>query len=81
VLVKNKIKEYGADFLLFLVALAWGSTFFIVQEAVKNTPVYLFLFWRFLFAFLLMALVSYKRLLKIDFATLRAGLSLGVLCF
>ena len=81
VLIKSKIKEYGADFLLFLVALAWGSTFFIVQEAVKNTPVYLFLFWRFLFAFLLMALVSYKRLLKIDFATLRAGFILGVFMF
>ena len=76
-----KIREYGADFLLFLVALAWGSTFFIVKEAVESTPVYIFLFWRFLFAFLLMALVSYKRLRSVDFATLRAGSVLGVFMF
>ncbi len=80
-MIKNKVKEYGADFLLFLVALAWGSTFFIVKEAVESTPVYIFLFWRFLFAFLLMALVSYKRLRSVDFATLRAGSILGVFMF
>ena len=76
-----KIREYGADFLLFLVALAWGSTFFIVKEAVESTPVYVFLFWRFLFAFLLMALVSYKRLRSVDFTTLRAGSILGIFMF
>jgi len=80
-LIKMKIREYGADFLLFLVALAWGSTFFIVQEAVESTPVYVFLFWRFLFAFLLMALVSYKRLRSVDFTTLRAGSILGIFMF
>jgi len=80
-LIKSKIREYGADFLLFLVALAWGSTFFIVQEVVESTPVYVFLFWRFLFAFLLMALVSYKRLRSVDFTTLRAGSILGIFMF
>ncbi len=80
-MIKMKIREYGADFLLFLVALAWGSTFFIVQEAVESTPVYVFLFWRFLFAFLLMALVSYKRLRSVDFTTLRAGSILGIFMF
>ncbi len=80
-MIKSKIREYGADFLLFLVALAWGSTFFIVQEVVESTPVYVFLFWRFLFAFLLMALVSYKRLRSVDFTTLRAGSILGIFMF
>ena len=39
----HKLKEIGADFLLLLVAVAWGSTFFIVQDAVGQTPVYTFL--------------------------------------
>jgi len=79
--VRDKIREYGADFLLFLVALAWGSTFFIVQEVVDKTPVYIFLFWRFFLASVLMALISYKKILHIDFKTLKAGLILGVFMF
>ena len=80
-MLKDKIREYGADFLLFLVALAWGSTFFIVQEAVDSTPVFIFLFWRFLFASLLMAVFSYKRVKKIDLQTIKAGFVLGLFMF
>ncbi len=80
-MLKDKIREYGADFLLFLVALAWGSTFFIVQEAVDSTPVFIFLFWRFLFASLLMAIFSYKRVKKIDLQTIKAGFVLGLFMF
>jgi len=80
-LLKDKIREYGADFLLFLVALAWGSTFFIVQEAVDSTPVFVFLFWRFLFASLLMAIFSYKRFKEINLQTIKAGFVLGLFMF
>ena len=76
-----KIKEYGADFLLFLVALAWGSTFFIVQDAVNDTPVYIFLFWRFFLAALIMMLISYKKILHVDFQTIKAGSLLGLFMF
>ncbi len=79
--MRHKIREYGADFSLFLVALAWGGTFFIVQDAVSKTPVYIFLFWRFFFSSLLMALISYKKILKIDLPTLKAGLVLGLFMF
>ena len=77
----SKIKEYGADFLLFLVALAWGSTFFIVQDAVNDVAVYIFLFWRFFFASLIMMLISYKKILHVDFQTIKAGSVLGLFMF
>ncbi len=80
-MIKSKIREYGADFLLLLVALAWGSTFFIVQDAVKETPVYIFLFWRFFLASILMMLISYKKVLHADFETLKAGSILGLFMF
>ncbi len=80
-LIRDKIREYGADFLLFMVALAWGSTFFIVQEAVDKTPVYIFLFYRFLFAFFLMTLISYKKLKQINLETIKAGCVLGIFMF
>lgn len=80
-MIKSKLKEYGADFLLLVVAISWGGTFFIVQDAIEDTPVYIFLFWRFFLAALLMTLVSYKHLPLMNKETLKAGLVLGTFMF
>lgn len=80
-MTKGKLKEFGADFSLLLVAICWGGTFFIVQDAIEDTPVYIFLFWRFLIAAILMALVSYRVMRKLDKATLKAGTVLGLFMF
>jgi len=77
----HKMKEIGADFLLLLVAIAWGSTFFIVQDAVEQTPVYTFLFWRFFIAALLMSLIAYQQWRYFNKAVLLAGSVLGVFMF
>lgn len=80
-MIKTKLREFGADFSLLLVAIAWGGTFFIVQDAVEDTPVYIFLFWRFFFATLIMSAIFYKNILKLDKATLLAGVVLGLFMF
>ena len=77
----HKARELGADFLLLLVAIAWGSTFFIVQDAVRETPVYTFLFWRFFLAGILMTLISYKHLSQLNISVLKAGVALGLFMF
>ena len=77
----SKMKEIGADFLLLLVAIAWGSTFFIVQDAVEQTPVYTFLFWRFFIAALLMSLIAYKQWKYLNQGVLLAGGALGLFMF
>jgi drug/metabolite transporter (DMT)-like permease len=79
--IKTKLKEFGADISLLLVAIAWGGTFFIVQDAVEDTPVYVFLFWRFFFATLLMGMIFYKHILRLDKQTLKAGFTLGTFMF
>lgn len=79
--VSSKLKEYMADFSLVLVALAWGLTFFPVQRAVEESPVYLFLFWRFLFATILMGLFTIRHWKKIDKITIQGGVILGVFLF
>ncbi len=79
--MQYNVKEMGADFLLLLVAIAWGSTFFIVQDAVGETPVYTFLFWRFFLAALLMSLISYKHLRNLNKEVLKAGMILGLFMF
>lgn len=80
-MIRNKLKELGADFLLLMVAIAWGSTFFVVQTAVNETPVYTFLFWRFSLAGLLMALISFKQLRYFNLDVLKAGALLGLFMF
>lgn len=80
-MIKKKFLEFGADFSLVLVAIAWGATFFIVQDAVEETPVYVFLFWRFFLASILMILLSYRSWKKFDKATLKAGIILGCFMF
>lgn len=80
-MIRNKLKELGADFLLLMVAIAWGSTFFVVQTAVNETPVYTFLFWRFSLAGLLMALISFKQLRYFNLEVLKAGALLGLFMF
>ena len=80
-MIKSKLKEFGADFSLLLVAVCWGGTFFIVQDAIEDTPVYIFLFWRFLIAAGFMLLISLKEIKKLDTQTLKAGLLLGLFMF
>ncbi len=79
--MKAKFKEYLADFSLVLVALAWGLTFLPVQKVVDENPVYLFLFWRFLLATLLMALLSIKHLKVANMQDIKGGLILGSFLF
>lgn len=76
-----RLKELGADFLLLLVAVAWGSTFVVVQAAVDETPVYTFLFWRFFLAAILMALISYRQLALLNKEVVKAGVLLGLFMF
>ena len=73
------LRKY-ADFLLILVAISWGSTFILVQNAIKDIPAFTFLFLRFFIAFLLMFIISYK---KLDFSkeVLKAASILGIFNF
>lgn len=80
-MISHKVRELGADFLLLMVAVAWGSTFFIVQAAVNETPVYTFLFWRFMLAAVLMAVISWKQWRFINKEALKAGTLLGLFMF
>lgn len=80
-MIKSKLKEFGADFSLLLVAICWGGTFFIVQDAIEDTPVYIFLFWRFLLATGFMLLISYREIKNLDKQTLKAGFVLGLFMF
>lgn len=79
--MKNKLYEYRADFLLLSVAILWGITFLMVQEAINSTPVYSFLFFRFTLASLLMFFIAFKFFKHITKQTVLYGFILGTLLF
>ena len=78
---KNKLLELRADFLLLTVAIAWGVTFLMVQEAIETVPVYAFLFYRFLIATLLMGIIAYKFFNQLNKETIFYGFILGSFLF
>ena len=80
-MTKAKLYEYRADLLLLTVAIAWGVTFLMVQEAIDSTPVYSFLFFRFALASILMFFISYKFLKETDKQTVVYGVILGIFLF
>ncbi|WP_320035052.1 DMT family transporter [Halarcobacter sp.] len=78
---RKKLLELRADLLLLTVAIAWGVTFLMVQEAIETVPVYSFLFYRFLIATVLMAIIAYKFYNKINKQTIFYGFVLGTFLF
>ncbi|MAC84502.1 MAG: EamA family transporter [Arcobacter sp.] len=80
-MTKAKLYEYRADLLLLTVAIAWGVTFLMVQEAIESTPVYSFLFFRFGLATILMFFIAFKYLKQITKKTVLYGILLGTFLF
>ena len=80
-MLKTKLYELRADLLLLSVAIAWGVTFLMVQEAIDSTPVYAFLFFRFALASILMFFIAYKYLNQINKETILFGIILGSILF
>ncbi len=80
-IIMGKIKEFGADLALISVAMSWGITFIIVQDAIKSVPVFSFLFMRFFLAFIIMAILSFKFRKELNTELVKSGLFLGFLFF
>ena len=79
--MRNKLYELRADLLLLTVAIAWGVTFLMVQDAISTTPVYAFLFFRFALASILMFIISYRFLNELNKKTILYGVILGIFLF
>jgi drug/metabolite transporter (DMT)-like permease len=77
----SRLYELRADLLLLSVAIAWGVTFLMVQDAISSTPVYAFLFFRFVLASILMFFIAFKFLNEINKKTILYGVILGLFLF
>jgi len=65
-----------AQLLLLGVAVIWGWTFALVKESLATTSTFVFLFYRFGLAFILLTLIFRKKILSTEKATwIRGGLT------
>jgi drug/metabolite transporter (DMT)-like permease len=80
-----KTKPLIADLILLLVAIVWGATFVLVENAIAFLPPFLFNGIRFLLAslsLLIILLIFYRRqLMAIDWKLVLAGVILGIWLF
>lgn len=64
---------------LVAVTMVWGSTFFVIKDAVEVIDPADFLAVRFSIAALLLSVVSWRRLRRLSWQQWRTGLSLGLI--
>lgn len=75
---KSKKLNILGQLLLFLATLAWGTSFFILKETIKEVPAFYVIAIRFLFAGVVLLLIFVKKLKKLDKSTFIAGVVLGL---
>lgn len=76
---KNKV--ILADLALLIVAAVWGGGFVAVKDALDSTSPYFIMTMRFAIATLLMGILFWKKIKKIDRESLKAGIIIGVILF
>ncbi|PLY00319.1 MAG: EamA/RhaT family transporter [Desulfuromonas sp.] len=79
--MRFRVNRPWAEFLLVTVTLFWGGTFPLVKAAVAEVPVMAFLWIRFAFAALLLALLAGRGLRSLDRRGVGKGILLGALLF
>lgn len=72
------MKRWQADAALGFVALIWGSTFVMVQNALDTVGPLTFVAWRFILATLFLVALYYRRMRLFTRDDLRAGVLIGI---
>ncbi len=74
-------KEFKASLSLLFVTVVWGGSFPIMSKGIKFVGVYTFLTFRFLLAAAILLIFCFNRFNKINKATIKAGVIIGLAMF
>jgi len=77
----SKMKSLWGRLALLSAALIWGSSFFVMKNAVAGIPVFLLLAIRFTAGFGLLAVIFWKKLLRLTGRGILHGAICGALLF
>ncbi|WP_035294401.1 DMT family transporter [Clostridium sp. KNHs214] len=77
----KKRKNLIADLSLLLVAMLWGGGFVVIKDALNSVTPFYIMAMRFGLSFLLMCLVFWKRVKRIDKKNIIGGSIIGIFLF
>lgn len=78
-MLKEKKLNYIGGGAILATTIIWGSSFFILKNAIDELPTFFVLALRFLIAAVVVFIIFFKNLIKIDKKTLVRGLILGLI--
>lgn len=74
-------KQFKADIALLLVTVGWGASFLLTKSSLSELSTFNFLTIRFFVAFILSAIIFYKKMVNVDKNTFKYGIILGVVLY
>jgi drug/metabolite transporter (DMT)-like permease len=74
-------KSRQAELSLVAITVIWGLTFSMVKKSLEVVPPFTFMSYRFILAFLIMLLITARRITRINRAMAVSGILLGVFLF
>jgi len=74
-------KQIIADILLLIVVIFWGYTFVAIKNALVYTSPFNFLAYRFIISFIILVVIFWKRLAKLNKQTIIHGVIVGTFLF
>jgi Predicted permease, DMT superfamily len=78
----RKLSKRGqADLSMVIVSFIWGVSFVLVKDALADIGPFVFVGFRFMLAFLVLAALSYRDVLKLHGSTIGYGCLLGFFLF
>lgn len=75
------MKNKGYEFILLVVTAFWGLSFLLTKDVLGELSLFNFLALRFGIAFIFSSIVFFKSMCEIDKATIKYGISIGVILF
>lgn len=77
----EKKKSLIADLSLLLVAMLWGGGFVVIKDALDSITPFYIMSMRFGLSFMLMCIVFWKRVKKINKQEIIGGVVIGIFLF
>ena len=75
------MKSIQAEIYLLIIVIIWGSTFALIKGVIDLIPPYTYLAYRFLLAALILIVIFWKRLKKLNIMVLKKGSQIGIFLF
>jgi len=75
------MKGIQAEIYLLGIVIIWGSTFALIKGVIDTIPPYTYLAYRFLLAALILVVIFWKRLKKLNIMILKKGSLIGIFLF